>query len=177
MANKELHCTDNYTLPKGDRGPRGEQGDAGLQGPAGPGSQGPQGPVGGTKIDINIQSESKPYTELYSNNQADLAFFIFPGTLVFNPTTWRVAFSMVSVFGNNTLRVEMGYINPDGSKQIVAGFTETRQESEPRYIVKEISSFNNLPDNAVPFYISASVTLPSQQNGQVVTRVYATEIR
>lgn len=177
MAHEELKCTDNYSLPKGDRGPRGLTGPQGEQGVPGPGVIGPQGPAGGNKIDINLQSMTNPYIELTDTNQMDLGYFIFPGTTVFTPKTWRVAFSMVSKNNPNSVRVELGFINPDGSKQIVAAFTETRQEALPFYIVKEVSSFSNLPADPITFYISASVSLPSVPTGNVATRLYATEIR
>ena len=177
MANKELKCTDNYSLPKGDRGPRGLTGPQGDQGVPGPGIAGPQGKQGGNKIDINLQSNQNPYIQLTDINQVDLAYFIFPGTTTFTPKTWRVAFSMVSKTNPNHLRVELGFINPDGSKQLVAGFTEIRQDVQPFYVVKEVSSFSFLPADPITFYISASVSLPSVPTGNVATRLYATEIR
>jgi len=177
MAHKELKCTDNYSLPKGDRGPRGLTGPQGEQGVPGPGIAGPQGKQGGNKIDINLQSQVNPYIQLTDLNQTDLAYFIFPGTTTFTPKTWRVAFSMVSKNNPNDLRVELGFINPDGSKQVVAAFTETRQDSQPFYVVKEVSSFSFLPADPITFYISAAVAIPSDNIGTVQTRMYATEIR
>ena len=39
MPTSEIHCTDNFALP---RGPKGEKGDQGIQGPQGrPGPGGP----------------------------------------------------------------------------------------------------------------------------------------
>jgi len=175
MANKELLCTDNYTLPKGDKGPKGLIGNTGAQGPAGPGIQGPTGPAGGNKIDINLQSSSFPYIEISNTSHEDLAYFIFPGTATFTPKTWRIGFSMLSKSQVNTVEVELGYIKKNGTKEIVASFSKDLQSVSSTYIVEEITTFSNLPADAKIFYISASTALAPVTNAS--TRFYATEIR
>ena len=175
MANKELLCTDNYTLPKGDRGPRGLIGPTGQQGLAGPGLQGPTGPIGANKIDINLQSSFAPYVEISNTNPVDIAYFIFPGTLVFTPTTWRIGYSILSKNQANTLGIELGYIKKNGTKEIVASVVETQQTATAIYTVKEISSFSNLPADPQIFYISAYTTFTPSAGA--ITRAYATELR
>jgi len=184
MAYKEPRCTDNYTLPKGDKGPKGPQGDTGIQGLAGPGIQGPTGTAGGNKIDINLQSNDNPYIDLVGiipgNVVPDLGFFVFPGTNEFTPSSWRVAYSLQGSTGTltapATIFVELGFIQTDGTKQAVASFTDTQQSTTAVYTIKEISSFSNLPPDPALFYISGSAG-GTTGSGKTVVRIYATELR
>lgn len=95
MATSENNCTDNYSLPQGPPGPIGLQGNQGPPGPQGlQGPDGLQGPAGKSKIDINIQSGSRPYTELISNSPTPVAYFILPAN--FTASSLNIIMSYVA---------------------------------------------------------------------------------
>lgn len=178
MAQEETFCADNFIIPSGPRGPRGEQGKVGPTGPGGGVTRGPQGPPGGSKIDINFQTGSEPFSEIRTaNNYQTLAHFIFPGTAVFTPKTWRVAIGTLVTTGANKLTIRLAYLKPDGTKVIVAQVDKKVVASTQgfTYEIVEVSSFTDLPSTASNFLVEVLVN--NYDPIKYRTRLYATELR
>jgi hypothetical protein len=118
MATSENNCIDNYSLPRGPAGPQGPQG---IQGPAGPvgldGLPGPQGKDGSNKIDINIQGNDKPYTDITTtaSTEIDAAYFIFPGTATFTATSFKIITSLLANSATTKIRCTLYQINSTGT--------------------------------------------------------------
>ena len=134
MATSENHCIDNYSLPQG---PAGSQGIQGIQGPAGPigldGSAGPQGKDGSNKIDINIQGNDKPYTDITTNEhtEVDIAYFIFPGTTTFTATAFKIITSLLADKATTKIRCTLYEISSTGVSTS-AGTVDLTRISIPR---------------------------------------------
>lgn len=177
MATEETKCSDNFYLPIGPQGPRGEQGLTGAQGPGGAVTQGPAGPAGGNKIDINFQIGSTPYMEATVGGEWErLAHFIFPGTSEFTPSSWRVAVGYYLTRGSNDIKLQLGYLQNDGTKVIVASIDEVVSPSTQGFVYKifNASSFNGLPSAASNFFVEGKVTKVGKE---FRTRYFATELR
>jgi hypothetical protein len=179
MATEETKCADNFYLPIGPQGERGEQGPVGPQGTSGAPQSGIQGPSGGSKIDINLQKGTDPYIQAdIAENWFTLAHFIYPGSAVFTPQTWRTA---IATFANkelNSVFLRLGYINDAGQQIILATHqvivNPSNTSSTTDLSIEEVSNLGSFPADPTNFFVQAKVGFVGKG---YVTNFYATELR
>lgn len=183
MATSEKHCTDNYSLPRGPQGERGVVGSIGPVGAIGPtGGAGAIGPAGENKIDINIQANRKPYTEVTGSRKnstwQQLAYFIFPGTTVFTPDYLKVAYSMVSQFRQGSSAFRLVYLDSSGAVVVLAEFEVVKPAGTNTHFYEvSTSALTNLPSAETVLFLEAQLHDDVGTDNIISTRAYALELR
>lgn len=181
MATSETHCTDTYTLPRGDQGIRGLTGIAGIDGAQGPvGPTGLTGPTGSYKIDTNINQGNLPYAEinaLSSSNTWDLlSFIIFPGTAVFTPQYLKVAYSILASTSTGTVNFRLTASDSSGVTTTIATFSASDTNTTTHIYKIATAGLNSLPTVETIFYLEAQIISVSNKK-PAEARAYALELR
>ncbi|MAH44656.1 hypothetical protein CMI37_02455 [Candidatus Pacearchaeota archaeon] len=185
MATSENNCIDNYSLPQGPAGPQGTQG---LQGPTGPigldGAPGPQGRDGKNKIDINIQGNDLPYSEITTtaSTEVDVAYFIFPGTTTFTPVTaFKIMTSLLAYSATTTIRCTLYEISTSGATTS-AGSVDLELTSPPvplnqhKFMIGTCSQLS-LPTSEAMMKVTVQFLNNGYNPGNIEARIYAFEMR
>lgn len=189
MNASDITCQDNLNSAQGLRGNRGADGPMGppgLYGNIGP--DGETGPVGTERYDLSFsnyiksQDFSHPYFSLNKTWNLHIAYFTYPGSSIFTPSTFSVAAGFQ--VGNQAEKAELSYeaeIYDFTNRKVVASFSSTPiiageykgKELGAISINSNINPFSNLPSGEAIFTLRIKVNPPSEGNVTPTLNIYS----